>query len=74
LSFKERREWEELPAAIAALEEEQRALEMRINAPEFYQEGQAAIAAALARLESVATDINAAYSRWDALDSRHAKR
>ena len=69
LSYKERRELEELPGRIEALEAEERELNARIAGPEFYKEGGAAIAAALARLEALAEEQRSAYRRWDELES-----
>ncbi|MGB7218561.1 MAG: ATP-binding cassette domain-containing protein [Vicinamibacterales bacterium] len=70
LSYKERREFEELPARIEALEAEQRALGVTIAAPEFYKQGAAAIAAALERAEGIERDLSNLYARWAALESR----
>ena len=70
LSYKERREIEELPARIEALEAEQRALGGAIADREFYKQGAAAIAAALERAKGVEQDLSDLYARWDALDSR----
>ena len=70
LSFKERREFDALPEAIAALEAEDARLQAAIAQPDFYKEGTAAIEATLARLESVRSELHAAYARWDELDSR----
>jgi ABC transport system ATP-binding/permease protein len=70
LSFKEQRELALLPARIEALEAEQRALNARIAAPEFYKEGGEAIREALARSESIERELIDTYARWEALDSR----
>jgi ATP-binding cassette subfamily F protein uup len=70
LTYKERREFEELPAVIDALENEQRALGATIASPEFYKRSAADIALALQRAEAVAGELAEAYARWDALDSR----
>jgi ATP-binding cassette subfamily F protein uup len=69
LSYKERRELEALPARIDALEGEERELNARIAGPEFYTEGGAAIAAALARLEALSQELHVAYTRWAELES-----
>jgi ATP-binding cassette subfamily F protein uup len=69
LSYKERRELEALPARIEALEADERALNSRIAGPEFYTEGGAAIAAALARLEALSQELHVAYTRWAELES-----
>jgi len=70
LSYKEQRELDELPTRIEALEDEQRELNTRIAAPEFYKEASAAISAALDRLETVDRELSDAYARWHELDSR----
>ena len=70
LSYREQRELEALPMRIEAFESEERALNERIAGPEFYKEGGEAIAAALARLETLSSELAAAYARWDELESR----
>jgi ATP-binding cassette subfamily F protein uup len=70
LSYKERREYEELPARIEALEAEQRSLNAQVASPAFYKEPPATIAAVLERLERIAAELPALYARWDVLDSR----
>jgi ATP-binding cassette subfamily F protein uup len=69
LTYKERRELDALPERIETLEAEERELNTRVAGTEFYKEGGTAIAAALARLESLAQEIRAAYARWDELES-----
>jgi ATP-binding cassette subfamily F protein uup len=70
LSYRERRELDELPARIEALEAEQRALGATIADPEFYRRPAAAITAALARAQEIEHELGDLYARWDALDSR----
>jgi ATP-binding cassette subfamily F protein uup len=70
LSFKEQRELDGLPAAIEALEDEQRALSERIAGAGFYKEPAGAIEASLARGEELQRELLAAYARWDELESR----
>ena len=70
MSYNEQRELTELPGRIAVLEEEQAALNARVQSPEFYKEGPDAIAATLARVEQVGDQLLAVYARWDELDSR----
>ena len=70
LSYKERRELDELPARIEALEAEQRALGETMAGAAFYRETPATIAATLARSEGLGQELAALYARWDALDSR----
>ncbi|MEO5739189.1 MAG: ATP-binding cassette domain-containing protein [Vicinamibacterales bacterium] len=70
LSFKERREIEELPQRIERMETEQEGLHTRIASPEFYKEPPDAIARALARIDELKGSLHDAYARWDDLDSR----
>ncbi len=69
LTFNEQRELERLPDRIAALEEEQRELEGRAAAPDFYKEGGEVIRGVLARIDEVGKTLLTAYARWDELDS-----
>ncbi|HEY2152001.1 MAG TPA: ATP-binding cassette domain-containing protein [Vicinamibacterales bacterium] len=70
LSYKEQRELDALPARIEALEVEQRTLAARIASPEFYKEGSAAITEALARVDTLASELTTVYDRWHALEAR----
>jgi ABC transport system ATP-binding/permease protein len=70
LSFKERREFESLPDRIAALEAEDSRLRAAIAHPDFYKEPRAAIESTLARIDTLRIERDAAYARWDELDSR----
>ncbi len=72
LSYRERREFEELPARIEALEAEQRALGGTITDPAFYKKSAAEITAALERAEWIERNLGDLYARWNALDSRPA--
>jgi len=70
LSYRDRREFEELPSRIEALEAEQRALNETIADPAFYKQGAATITAALERSTAIERELTELYERWDALDSR----
>jgi ATP-binding cassette subfamily F protein uup len=70
LSYNERRELEQLPTKIEALESEQQRLEAAIAAPEFYKEPREVIENTLARLELLRDELTTIYARWDELDSR----
>jgi ATP-binding cassette subfamily F protein uup len=70
LSFKEKREMEDLPGRIERMEAEQEELHARIASPEFYKEPPDAIARALARIDELKGSLHDAYARWDQLDSR----
>jgi ABC transport system ATP-binding/permease protein len=69
-SYKEQVELEQLPARIDALETEQKQLQAAVASEDFYKRPAAEIHEALARLEELETLLLAAYTRWDALDSR----
>jgi ATP-binding cassette subfamily F protein uup len=64
LSFKEQRELDGLPAAIEALESEQRALTAKIAGPEFYKEGKETIARSLERVDQLQRELARVYARW----------
>ena len=68
-TFKEEREYAELPDRIAALEREQHQLQAAIANPEFYKKPAAEIHAALERVTAIDRELHAALERWDALDS-----
>ena len=69
-SYKEQLELEQLPARIEALETEQKQLQSLVTSEEFYKRPASEIHEALARLEELEALLLAAYTRWDALDSR----
>jgi ATP-binding cassette subfamily F protein uup len=69
-SFKEQREFDELPQRIDELEAERNALQARIASPDFYKEPADEITRALARVDEVEHVLHDAYARWDFLDSR----
>ena len=58
-----------LPEAIASLESEQKTLESRAATAGFYRESREAIQAVLQRIDAIAQELEAAYRRWDELDS-----
>ncbi len=68
-SFKEEREYKELPDRIAALEAEQKALQASLADPGFYKQGGAAIRSVVDRTEQIERELHDAVARWDALDS-----
>jgi ATP-binding cassette subfamily F protein uup len=69
-SYKEQLELDQLPSRIEALEAEQRQLQSDVTSADFYKRPAAEIHEVLARLEELETLLLAAYTRWDALDSR----
>jgi ATP-binding cassette subfamily F protein uup len=70
LSFKDQRELDALPAAIDALEQEQKAVAERIAGPDFYKESAETIRRTLARAEELQRELATAYARWGDLDAR----
>ena len=70
LSFKEKRELEQLPDRIARIEAEQGALQAQLANPAFYQDAAERIRGVQARLAELDADLEAAMARWEALESR----
>ncbi len=68
-TFKEEREYADLPKRIAALEQEQRDLQAAIADPGFYKKPAPEIHAALERVTAIDGELLQAMERWDALDS-----
>ena len=68
-SFKEEREYNDLPDKIAALEAEHQTLQAKLADAEFYKQGGATIQEAVDRLAQIDADLLAAMERWDVLDS-----
>jgi ATP-binding cassette subfamily F protein uup len=69
-SYNEKRELEQLPARIEALEAEQAALEVALADPATYQPGAADVAALTARREAIEGELLACLERWETLESR----
>ena len=69
LSFKDRRELELLPARIQGLETEQQRLQREIGDPSLFKNSPDKAGEALARLATLAAEIEDAYARWHALES-----
>jgi len=68
LSFKEKKELEELPAQIEKLETEQEQLQSRLADPEFYRQGGSEAGALKERLETLEAELAAVYARWQELE------
>lgn len=68
LSFKERRELDELPARIEQLESEQQALYTRLTDPELYREGGVKIKEIKTRYEEIEQELPGLYNRWQQLE------
>jgi ABC transport system ATP-binding/permease protein len=69
LTYKERRELESLPEKIESLEAEQFELHALIGKADFYRQSSEKITATLQRLETVKGELEAAYERWQELES-----
>ena len=69
LSYNEQRELAAMPVNIQLLEAEQLRLQTAIADPALFKEDPARGTAALQRLQELAAELEAAYSRWDALES-----
>ena len=70
LGFNERRELEDLPGRIEALESELEALTLRMGAADFYAQDGDAIKLAGQRLAELNEELESAYLRWEALSER----
>jgi ATP-binding cassette subfamily F protein uup len=68
-TFKEEREYKELPDRIHALEGELKTLRASLADPEFYKQGGAVIQKAVDRTDEIDRELHEAMSRWDELDS-----
>ena len=68
-TFKEEREYAELPQRIAALEDEQKEIQASLADSEFYKRPGAEISAAVSRSAEIDRELLEALERWDALDS-----
>ena len=68
-TFKEEREYKELPDRIASLEAEQRQIQAALADSEFYKRSGAEISAAVSRSAQIDQELHVALERWDALDS-----
>lgn len=72
LSFKEKRELEQLPARIAALETEQTNIQAQLADPALYRERPQDVASLKERVEEIELELLNALERWEALEARQA--
>ena len=70
LTFRERKEWEELPGRIETMEEELATLHDTMAEPSFFKGDPAAIREATLRSEDLAREIEESFARWADLDER----
>ena len=69
LSFKERRELEEFPSRIEAMEEEQTQWHACLADPAFFKKPKAEVTRATERSEALARELEIAYKRWESLEA-----
>ncbi len=69
LSFKEKKELEQLPNTIDELEAKQAELTEQISAADFYKQEQGAINKVLDQVKEVEEQLETAYQRWDELEA-----
>jgi len=72
LTWKEQRELEALPDRIAQLEDEQGAIQARLNDPATYKDAAQDVPALNARLQAIDEELESAMLRWEELESRVA--
>jgi len=70
LSFKEKKELEELPARIESLEGEMKQLHAQLADPDLYRTAPEKVAPLTERLEAVEAELPGVYARWEELESR----
>ncbi len=68
LTYKEQRELDALPDTIEALESEQAELHRLMGEADFYRQPGDKIAAAMARLNALANELESCYKRWESLE------
>jgi len=69
LSFKAQRELDELPSRIAALEDEQTALNLQLSDPGFYKKNAVEAKRISLRVGEIENELLAALERWEAIES-----
>ncbi len=69
LTFREKKELEELPALIESMEAERAGLYETLADPDFYRQDGSRIPGVRARIEELDGEIPAAYERWESLES-----
>jgi ATP-binding cassette subfamily F protein uup len=67
-SYKDQRELDAIPGLIQRLEGEQTALTAAVANPDWFRRAPAEAAAAVRRLQTVQEELDAAFSRWEALE------
>lgn len=72
LSFKEARELAQLPAEIAALEQQQHALTARMSGADYHKQGSEQIKTDLKLAEGIERQLAEKFARWAALEEKQA--
>jgi ATP-binding cassette subfamily F protein uup len=72
LSFREKKEIEQLPDRIEAIEREIQTIETRLASSNFYLEPADVVRETVARLEAAQAEWQAAYTRWEDLQARQS--
>jgi len=69
LSYKEKRELDDLPALIERLESELAALQLQVNDAEFFKQSSEQTQSTLNQLQHTESKLAQAYARWEELDA-----
>ena len=69
LTYRENRELEDMPSLIESLEQKHSMLFSQMSDPSFYKKESTEIARAKERLESLESELEKVYKRWEALDA-----
>ncbi|MEK8090448.1 ATP-binding cassette domain-containing protein [Thermithiobacillus plumbiphilus] len=72
LSFKEKKELEELPARIEQLEARQRSIGEELGNPVIYKDDPKKAATLQAEAESIGRELESAYARWEELEAKQS--
>jgi len=70
LSFKEKKELDEMPKKIQLLEADQTSLHAKMADPNFFKQPAAKLTESTARLATVEQQLAKLYSRWEVLESK----
>ena len=69
LSYKDQREYDELPTLIETLEAELESINSQIVAADFYQQEESTVQSTLNKLSETETKLETAFERWEELES-----
>ena len=71
LSYKEKKELEDLPDIIEKLEAEQSGVNEKLADPETFRRNAQSVPALTSRLAEIGVELERAYSRWEELSERN---